>query len=109
MQPTLRIRAAAPKSVGCHLVSRDGQPRQGGQDQAAAVIVVTFPMPAGVVFDWHTHPDHQLAWAASGEVTVRTSSATLVLPPTRELWIPAGLPPEQLYASTEPSRPAYLW
>jgi AraC-like DNA-binding protein len=58
------------------------------------VVVATFPMPAGTVFDWHTHDDHQLAWAASGVLTVVTADATWVLPPTRALWIPAGLPHE---------------
>ena len=47
-------------------------------------------MPAGTRFDWHTHTDHQLAWAASGVLTVMTADATWVLPPTRALWIPAG-------------------
>ena len=48
-------------------------------------------MSAGTRFDWHTHEDHQLAWAASGVLTVLTADATWVLPPTRALWIPAGL------------------
>src|SRR6266568_4142592 len=60
----------------------------------AAVFVATFPMPAGTRFDWHTHEDHQLAWAASGVLSVLTAGATWVLPPTRALWIPAGLPHE---------------
>jgi AraC-like DNA-binding protein len=48
-------------------------------------------MPAGTRFDWHTHEDHQLAWAANGVLTVLTADATWVLPTTRALWIPAGL------------------
>jgi AraC-like DNA-binding protein len=48
-------------------------------------------MPAGTRFDWHTHEDHQLAWAASGVLTVLTADATWILPTTRALWIPAGL------------------
>jgi len=48
-------------------------------------------MPVGTRFDWHTHEDHQLAWAASGVLSVLTAEATWVLPPTRALWIPAGL------------------
>ena len=64
----------------------------GTADDIAAVVVATFPMPAGTRFDWHTHVDHQLAWAASGVLTVITEDATWVLPPTRALWIPAGLP-----------------
>jgi hypothetical protein len=51
-------------------------------------------MPAGTRFDWHTHEDHQLAWAASGVLTVLAAEATWVLPSTRALWIPAGLPHE---------------
>ena len=72
------------------------------------MIVVTFPMPAGHVFDWHTHPDHQLAWAASGVLTVRTGDATWVLPPTRALWIPAGLRHETLSASIATMRTLYI-
>jgi AraC-like DNA-binding protein len=65
-------------------------------------------MPAGRVFDWHTHPDHQLAWAASGVLTVRTSTAAWVLPPTRALWIPAGLRHETLSAGTATMRTLYI-
>ncbi|HEX9066862.1 MAG TPA: helix-turn-helix transcriptional regulator [Streptosporangiaceae bacterium] len=83
-------------------MSQDGQP--GGQ----AVIVCTFPMPAGLVFDWHTHDDHQLAWAASGVLTVRTDTATWVLPPTRALWIPAGLRHETLSAGPATMRTLYV-
>jgi AraC-like DNA-binding protein/quercetin dioxygenase-like cupin family protein len=77
-------------------------------DPAAAVVVATFPMPAGLVFDWHTHVDHQLAWAASGVLTVRTQESAWVLPPTRALWIPAGLPHETLSAGTATMRSAYV-
>ena len=65
-------------------------------------------MPAGLVFDWHTHEDHQLAWAASGVLTVRTDAATWVLPPTRALWIPAGLRHETLSAGAATMRTLYV-
>jgi AraC-like DNA-binding protein len=55
------------------------------------MIVCTFAMAAGSAFVWHTHDDHQLAWAPRGVLTVVTEEATWVLPPTRALWIPAGL------------------
>jgi AraC-like DNA-binding protein/quercetin dioxygenase-like cupin family protein len=77
-------------------------------DSAAAVVVATFPMPGGLVFDWHTHPDHQLAWAASGVLTVRTRESAWVLPPTRALWIPAGLRHETLSTGTATMRSAYV-
>jgi AraC-like DNA-binding protein len=58
------------------------------------MVVATFPMAVGARFDWHTHPDHQIAWAPRGVLTVATERATWVLPPSRALWIPAGLPHE---------------
>ncbi|MGO8960826.1 MAG: AraC family transcriptional regulator [Streptosporangiaceae bacterium] len=100
-----------------HGRSPGGQPIDQQQDNYcaadelfpdAAIIVATFPMPAGLVFDWHTHPDHQLAWAASGVLTVRTKEAAWVLPPTRALWIPAGLRHETLSDGAATMRSAYL-
>jgi AraC-like DNA-binding protein len=72
------------------------------------IVVATFPMPGGAVFSWHTHVDHQLAWAASGVLTVLTEGATWVLPPTRALWIPAGLPHETGAASVATMRSVYI-
>jgi AraC-like DNA-binding protein/quercetin dioxygenase-like cupin family protein len=88
-------------------VSQDGHCGPGA-GEASAVSVVTFPMPPGRVFDWHTHPDHQLAWAATGVLTVRTATAAWVLPPTRALWIPAGLRHETLSVGTATMRTLYI-
>jgi AraC-like DNA-binding protein len=74
-------------------------------------------MPAGTVYDWHTHEDHQLAWASRGVVTVLTAphqagdpagGATWVLPPSRALWIPAGLPHETGAAGRATMRSLYV-
>jgi AraC-like DNA-binding protein len=89
-------------------VSQDGQCSAGDVEPAAAVVAVTFPMPAGLIFDWHTHDDHQLAWAASGVLTVRTAAAAWALPPTRALWIPAGIRHETLSAGTAIMRTLYV-
>lgn len=48
-------------------------------------------MAPGAQFDWHTHENNQLAWASRGVLTVLTDSATWLLPPSRALWIPAGV------------------
>jgi AraC-like DNA-binding protein len=50
-----------------------------------------FPMAPGDQFDWHTHEDDQLAWASRGVISVVTDAATWLLPPSRALWIPAGV------------------
>ncbi len=65
-------------------------------------------MPAGRVFDWHTHTDHQLAWAAHGVLTVRSTSNQWILPPTRALWIPAGVRHETLSTSSTTMRTLYV-
>ena len=70
--------------------------------------VATFAMSAGSRFSWHTHVDHQLAWAASGVLTVVTKTATWVLPPTRALWIPAELPHETLASGPARMRTLYI-
>jgi len=65
-------------------------------------------MPGDLTFDWHTHSDHQLAWAAAGVLIVRTGTATWTLPPSRALWIPAGLRHETLSAGTATMRTLYI-
>jgi AraC-like DNA-binding protein/quercetin dioxygenase-like cupin family protein len=94
------------KSVGCQPVSGKRQGAAGGE--TGAVTVCLFPMTPGTRFDWHTHEDHQLAWASSGVLTVLTESATWVLPPTRALWIPAGLRHEVHAANAATMRPLYI-
>jgi len=70
--------------------------------------VATFSMPVGSAFARHIHPDHQLAWAASGVLTVVTEDATWVLPPTRALWIPAGVAHETRSCGAATMRSAYV-
>jgi AraC-like DNA-binding protein len=77
-------------------------------ESRTAVFVATFPMPGDLTFDWHTHSDHQLAWAAAGVLIVRTGTATWTLPPSRALWIPAGLRHETLSAGTATMRTLYI-
>jgi AraC-like DNA-binding protein len=59
---------------------------------SAAAVVGTFLMPSGTQFDRHTHAEHQLAWASSGVLVIDTDFCSWVLPPSRALWLPAGLP-----------------
>jgi AraC-like DNA-binding protein/quercetin dioxygenase-like cupin family protein len=86
-------------------VSSAGQRPAGTPD---GVVVATFPMPGGTLFRWHVHEDHQLAWAASGVLTVITEGATWVLPPTRALWIPATLPHETGATTSATMRSVYI-
>jgi AraC-like DNA-binding protein len=76
--------------------------------QTQALVVVSFPMPRGSVFDWHTHREHQLAWAPNGVLMVRTDTTAWVLPPTRALWIPAGVRHEVLSTSSATMQAVYV-
>jgi AraC-like DNA-binding protein/quercetin dioxygenase-like cupin family protein len=90
-------------------MSQDGQSlREAPPDESQALVVVSFPMPRGFVFDWHTHSDHQLAWAPSGVLTVRTEERAWVLPPTRALWIPSGVRHETLSTSSATMQAVYV-
>jgi len=86
-------------------VSRFSQPRIGAPD---GFFVVTFPMSSATLFDWHVHDDHQLAWASAGVLTVSTEGTTWVLPPSRALWIPAGLPHETAANGRATMRSVYV-
>ena len=70
--------------------------------------VVVFVMEAGACFDAHVHADHQLAWASEGVLTVECAKETWVLPPTRALWIPAGVRHETKSSGPAIMRTAYI-
>jgi AraC-like DNA-binding protein/quercetin dioxygenase-like cupin family protein len=100
-------------------VSRFSQPRSSYPQigQPDGFFVVTFPMSASTLFNWHVHDEHQLAWASAGTLTVLTEEpsdsagsegATWVLPPTRALWIPAGLPHETGASGRATMRSVYV-
>jgi AraC-like DNA-binding protein len=89
-------------------MSQDGQFDDCSLDPSVGLAVCTFPMPAGTVFDWHSHEDHQLAWSSSGVLTVRSGTEAWVLPPTRALWIPAGVRHETLSDGVATMRTAYV-
>jgi len=48
-------------------------------------------MPRGARFHPHTHAEHQLCWAGQGILIVECHHETWVLPPSRALWVPAGI------------------
>ncbi|WP_433175872.1 AraC family transcriptional regulator [Actinoallomurus sp. CA-150999] len=63
---------------------------RNSQQGDGTVLVAAFDT-AGWQFDRHHHEENQLAWAATGVLTVSTEGTAWVLPPTRALWIPAGV------------------
>jgi AraC-like DNA-binding protein len=56
-----------------------------------AIVVGHFPLRSGQWVVPHSHPQHQLAWTRRGVLGVAVDDAYWVLPPTRALWLPAGV------------------
>src|SRR6478609_5229871 len=59
-------------------------------EPGCTIVATWFPLHGGDGFPRHSHPQHQLAWAASGALTISTAANTWVLPPSRALFVPAG-------------------
>jgi AraC-like DNA-binding protein len=45
----------------------------------------------GAALGWHDHPWGQLVFASTGVMRVMTEAATWLVPPTRAIWLPAGV------------------
>jgi AraC-like DNA-binding protein len=73
-----------------------------------AIRALTFPMAPRSRFERHAHDSHQLAWAANGVLTVVADAGTWVLPPSRALWIPAGVAHETIASERSTMRTLYL-
>jgi AraC-like DNA-binding protein len=73
-----------------------------------AIRSVTFPMAPRSRFARHSHDTHQLAWAANGVLTIVADAGTWVLPPSRALWIPAGVSHETIASERSTMRTLYL-
>lgn len=56
-----------------------------------AIVVGHFPLTSGEWIPPHSHPQHQLAWTRGGVLGVAVDDSYWVLPPTRALWLPAGV------------------
>ncbi|MCM2393646.1 AraC family transcriptional regulator [Streptomyces albipurpureus] len=56
-----------------------------------AIVVGSFPLSSGQWIAPHSHPQHQLAWTRRGVLGIAVDDTYWVLPPTRALWLPAGV------------------
>jgi AraC-like DNA-binding protein len=61
---------------------------------APGALITTFrhDYPDGCVFGEHYHDRDQIVYASRGVMTVETSQGMWVLPASRALWIPSGIP-----------------
>ncbi|XKK39019.1 helix-turn-helix transcriptional regulator [Nocardiopsis sp. ARC36] len=58
---------------------------------AGTIVVGSFPLSSGQWIPPHSHTKHQLAWSRHGVLGIAVEDTYWVLPPTRALWVPAGV------------------
>jgi len=91
MSPT---RQTAPQTVR----DPDGFPVRG--------LAATYP--DRFKLDAHSHPWGQLVYGSSGVMRIATPNATWLAPPTRAIWVPAGVPHEIEMRGAVAMRTLYL-
>ncbi|MGY1919935.1 helix-turn-helix domain-containing protein [Pseudomonas tolaasii] len=57
-------------------------------------VVTLREYPSGTVFERHTHPRGQFAYASTGALKMFTDLGNWVVPPQRAIWVPGGVPHE---------------
>lgn len=77
-------------------MSQSGHGTHHTVETGGAVLVGAITLDDRSGYRTHHHPTHQLAWASSGSLTMGVAARTWVLPRSRALWIPAGVPHDVL-------------
>lgn len=90
-------------------VSSSRQHARGRFDAAPGCIaVLSYDYPHGYRVPRHTHASHQLVYASAGAMTVHTRGASFVVPPSRAVWVPAGVEHAIDITGAVPMRTLYL-
>lgn len=70
--------------------------------------VLAWDYPAGEVVPAHAHDWHQFVFATSGVMTLQTSEASWVVPPSRAVWVPAFVEHSIVMSGSVAMRTLYL-
>lgn len=61
------------------------------EDNDPEALVTLREYPSGTVFERHTHPRGQFAYASTGALRMFTDLGNWVVPPQRAIWVPGGI------------------
>jgi AraC-like DNA-binding protein len=91
-------------------MSKKRHPTRFDRVGAPGALITTFRQdyPDGFLFDEHYHDRDQIIFACQGVMTVETPQGTWVLPTSRALWIPSGIPHAVRMAGAVSLRTLYL-
>lgn len=62
-----------------------------GLDRPTGIGFAFLDPARNVLYDWHTHPYHQLIYAVDGPIRVETEEGRYILSRTTAAWIPSGI------------------
>lgn len=103
-RPGLAASIAAGKTV-----MTETRPRYMDYDRGHMPVTgMATDYPAGHVTPLHSHPHAQLIYAVQGVTVVSTGAGQWVLPPTRGMWVPAGVLHETRMVTTVHMRTVYI-
>ncbi len=91
-------------SEECHSILHDPRGRR-----TADVASVSFDFKSGSALPEHLHPEHQLVFASTGVMTIRTGQGIWVVPPLRAVWIPARTRHAITMSGVVSMRTLYFW
>ncbi|MCD0415959.1 helix-turn-helix transcriptional regulator [Rubrivivax sp. JA1024] len=60
-------------------------------DTSRAMVAIEVDYPDGATTGWHAHPRDQLLYAIEGVMIVQSAEGFWIVPPSRALWLAAGL------------------
>ncbi|WP_313704266.1 helix-turn-helix transcriptional regulator [Massilia sp.] len=81
---------------------------QDFHDLPRPLVAMENTLPAGTVTGWHSHPRGQLLYAIKGVMIVHSEAGSWVVPPSRALWIVAGLRHNVIMSGDVEMRTAYI-
>jgi len=77
-------------------------------DAGRATVAMDVDYPDGASTGWHAHPRAQLLHAIEGVMTIRSEQGSWVVPPSRALWLVAGMEHEVRMSGTVRIRTIFI-
>lgn len=81
---------------------------QDFHDLPRRLVAMENSCPAGMATGWHAHPRGQLLYAIKGVMIVHSEAGSWVVPPSRALWMVAGLRHNVIMSGEVEMRTAYI-
>lgn len=86
-----KMSTPVPRRSAIHFREKDMPPQKELRGAAAPIVAQPIDYPAGWYIEPHMHREHQLLYAVRGVMLVEADAGRWVVPPTRGIWMIAGM------------------